>query len=201
MDIKSDTICKWNNEKDVYSNMIKNLSNEWLDFFKKDDINEMLNETICKICEEQEKFENYLSIFPTPDNVFNSIINLPPQKIKAIILGQDPYHQPNQAMGLSFSVPKNVKIPPSLVNIYKELSNDLNEWEIPTHGDLTNWKEENVLLLNSSLTVLESKPMRHMKYWKPITDKMIEYISDFNNYKVFMLWGNSSKAKKSLIKD
>ena len=184
----------------IIHKLIENVHNSWENFFKDKQVLKNLNDVIQIIKDEVKSFNNHLEIFPPPNLVFYALNNFNVNLTKAIILGQDPYHQPNQAMGLSFSVPKNVKVPPSLVNIYKELSSDLSNFKIPKQGDLTNWKEENVLLLNSSLTVLQSKPMRHMKYWKPITDQMIEYISNFNNPKVFMLWGNSSKAKKCLIK-
>ena len=197
----NENISNWIFTENFFDFFLKSINDDWKDFFKREDIYKLLKDIVIKLCEEQELFEGHLNIFPTPDLVFNSIKDLSPKDIKVIILGQDPYHQPNQAMGLSFSVPESIKIPPSLINIYKELSNDIDNFIIPKNGDLTKWKNEKILMLNSSLTVLESKPMKHMKYWKPITDKMIEYISEMNQVKIFMLWGNSSKAKKNYIKE
>ena len=117
--------------------------------------------------------------------------------LKVILLGQDPYHQKGQAMGLSFSVPENIKIPPSLVNIYKELKTDCNLQLL--HGDLTKWAKQGVLLLNTSLTVRESCPNSHQKYWRPFTDNLIKYISDNKEGLVFLLWGGHAKNKKKLI--
>ena len=102
--------------------------------------------------------------------------------------------------GLSFSVPKHIKIPPSLKNIYKELHKDEDiEFLIPTHGDLENWAKQGVLLLNCALTVRQKSPLSHMKYWKNFTDCIIQYISENCTDVVFLLWGTFSKSKKKLI--
>lgn len=186
---------------EIINKLLEDVNPSWLDFFNNYKMRELFNSVINEIRCEIELFDEHLEIFPSPNLVFNAIKDLSPKDVKVIILGQDPYHQPNQAMGLSFSVPENIKIPPSLINIYKELGTDIDGWEAPKNGDLTKWKEQKVLLLNSSLTVLQSKPMRHMKYWKPITDKIIEFISEMPQTKVFMLWGNSSKIKKDYIKN
>ena len=187
--------------EEIINKLLENVNPSWLVFFNNNQMKEIFNSVINEIRCEVELFDEHLEIFPSPNLVFNAIKDLSPKDIKVIILGQDPYHQPNQAMGLSFSVPENIKIHPSLVNIYKELSTDIDGWDSPKHGNLTKWTDEKVLLLNSSLTVLQSKPMRHMKHWKPITDKIIEFISEMPQTKVFMLWGNSSKVKKNYIKN
>ena len=114
-------------------------------------------------------------------------------------MGQDPYHQEGQAMGLCFSVPVDIKIPPSLVNIFKELYQDLGIQKID--GDLTSWAKQGVLLLNSSLSVRESCANSHSKLWKDFTDNAIKYISDEREGIIFILWGTNAKSKKKFIDD
>lgn len=116
--------------------------------------------------------------------------------IKVVIIGQDCYHGEGQAMGLSFSVPKGIKIPPSLRNIYKEL---YEGEKIPEHGDLTQWAEQGVLLLNAALTVKPKAPGSHLKLWKPVTDNIIKKLSSEKTDLVFILWGNFAKKKIKLI--
>ena len=151
----------------------------------------------CFLEKENEIYGDSLEIFPKEDKIFNSMNICDFSNLKVVLLGQDPYHQKGQAMGLSFSVPENIKIPPSLVNIYKELKTDCNIEH--TNGDLTNWAKQGVLLLNTSLTVRESCPNSHQKYWRPFTDNLIKYISDNKEGIVFLLWGGNAKDKKKLI--
>lgn len=133
------------------------------------------------------------TIYPTPDNIFNAINHVPFEKVKVVIIGQDPYHEPNQAMGLCFSVPKQTEVPPSLVNIFKEIKSDLG-FEIPKHGDLTFWAEQGVLLLNSVLTVEKGKANSHKgKGWEQITAKIIEKLNERQTPLVFMLWGRNAQ--------
>lgn len=137
--------------------------------------------------------------YPPGPQIFRSFELTPVSKLKVVILGQDPYHNPGEAMGLSFSVPRGIRIPPSLLNIYKELRNDLN-LEIPTHGDLTYWAEQGVLLLNAILTVSKNKPASHRNLgWQNFTDAVISSISENLEGIVFLLWGNFAKNKASLI--
>ena len=120
-------------------------------------------------------------------------------KVKVVILGQDPYHNTGQAHGLSFSVPKNVKTPPSLQNIYKEIKADLGH-EIPNNGNLTAWAKQGVLLLNAVLTVNAHEPASHKKAgWETFTDNAIKYLSEQKTHVVFMLWGNFAQQKEFLI--
>jgi uracil-DNA glycosylase len=138
-------------------------------------------------------------IFPPGQQIFQAFSLTPVDQLKVVILGQDPYHNPGEAMGLCFSVPEGVKVPPSLNNIYKELRNDLN-CEIPNHGNLTAWARQGVLLLNAFLTVEQNKPLSHSKIgWQLFTDAVISHISDKLEGKVFLLWGNFAKAKSALI--
>lgn len=140
-------------------------------------------------------------VFPKKDNFFKALELTPLDKVKVVILGQDPYHEPNQAMGLAFSVPRGEKIPPSLRNIYKELESDLNILA-PTHGDLTKWAEQGVLLLNTVLTVEEHKALSHHKIgWQIFTDRLIYEVCRLNQPIVFILLGNEAKTKKEMIKN
>lgn len=139
------------------------------------------------------------TIYPSGNLIFNAFNTTPFDKVKVIILGQDPYHNPGQAMGLSFSVPAEEKIPPSLKNIYKEIKNDLN-LEIPSHGNLTYWAEQGVLLLNAILTVEHKIAGSHKKIgWEKFTDRVIQILSDRKENLVFILWGNFARSKKQLI--
>ena len=138
-------------------------------------------------------------VYPPSHLIFNAFDLTPFDEVKVVILGQDPYHGVNQAMGLSFSVPKGVKIPPSLINIFKELQMEFG-YEIPKNGDLTNWAKQGVLLLNSSLSVAANKPNSHSKFgWQIFTDSVIKILSQKRQNLVFMLWGNYAKAKANLI--
>lgn len=140
------------------------------------------------------------TIYPKQTEVFNALKLTPFEKVKVVILGQDPYHGPNQAHGLSFSVNKGIKPPPSLINIFKELKSENIGFEIPTHGDLTNWAEQGVLLLNATLTVRAGIPGSHQKKgWEKLTDAIIKLISDKKENCVFLLWGNYAKTKIPLI--
>ncbi len=138
-------------------------------------------------------------IFPAGPLIFNAFEQTPIAQVKVVILGQDPYHNPGEAMGLSFSVPRGKRTPPSLVNIYKEIHADLG-LPIGKHGDLTNWAAQGVFLLNAMLTVEQKKPGSHQKKgWETFTDSVIKTISDTKEKVVFMLWGNFAKGKKTLI--
>ena len=155
---------------------------------------------------------NNIAIYPPIDLVFNVFKLCPLQNINVVVLGQDPYinkvviKENNQfvtkiqAMGLSFSVPIGVYPPPSLKNIYKELSADPNiNFTVPDHGDLTNWVKEGVFLLNCALTVREKNSNTHAKYWQEFTENVIKYISNNCDNVVFMLWGRFAKSKEKLI--
>lgn len=138
-------------------------------------------------------------IFPERKQVLLSMEVTPYEKIKVVILGQDPYHGVGEAHGLAFSVGKNVKVPPSLQNIYKELNRDLG-LKIPNNGFLLKWARQGVLLLNSTLTVQKDKPGSHQnKGWETFTDNVIKAINEKEEPVVFMLWGNFAKSKASLI--
>lgn len=147
----------------------------------------------------QAEREKGLKIYPPGPLIFNALNTTPFDKVKVVLLGQDPYHGAGQAHGLSFSVQKGISIPPSLKNIYKELHTDLGI-TIPPHGDLTSWAEQGVLLLNATLTVQASCAGSHQKKgWESFTDKIISIVSEEKEGVVFLLWGNYAKAKQPLI--
>ncbi len=146
-----------------------------------------------KLNQDYVAFDGHLGIFPQIKNIFNAFTFFELDEMKACILGQDPYHGKGQAHGLSFSVQDDIKIPPSLRNIFQELKQEYDDFDIPRNGNLTKWAQQGVLLLNSSLTVLESKPNSHQEVWTPLTNMIIKKISEKHNGCVFMLWGNDAK--------
>lgn len=138
-------------------------------------------------------------IYPPGPLIFNAFDTTPIDKVKVVILGQDPYHGPNQAHGLCFSVQNGVPPPPSLINMYKELHEDVG-LHIPNHGNLTAWAKQGVFLLNASLTVRAGEPMSHAKIgWADFTNTVIQKISDVKQHVVFMLWGKFAQDKRTLI--
>jgi len=139
------------------------------------------------------------TVYPPGKLIFNAFDQTPFDNVKVVIIGQDPYHGPGQAMGLSFSVPKGIAIPPSLQNIYKELHTDIG-MPIPNHGDLTSWAKQGVLLLNASLTVREGEANSHAKIgWMFFTDAIIKKINDYQQKVVFLLWGKFAQEKALFI--
>ena len=138
-------------------------------------------------------------IFPPGGSIFSAFNHTPFDKVKVVILGQDPYHGPGQAHGLCFSVPPGVPAPPSLVNIFKELKTELGI-PVPTHGNLEKWADQGVLLLNATLTVRANMAGSHQKKgWEQFTDQVIRELSAHRTGLVFLLWGNYAKAKEALI--
>ena len=136
------------------------------------------------------------NVYPPSSDVFNALSTTPLSDVKVVILGQDPYHGPGQAHGLCFSVLPDVKIPPSLVNIYKELVNDIDGFAIPKHGTLTKWAEQGVLLLNTVLTVEQGKAHSHAKWgWETFTDTVINAVNQHCSNVVFLLWGAHAQKK------
>ncbi len=147
----------------------------------------------------QEKQQQRL-IFPKGSDIFNALNHTPFDKVKVVLLGQDPYHGVGQAHGLSFSVPKGIAIPPSLKNMYKELSTDIPGFQIPLHGNLTEWADQGVLLLNATLTVRAHEAGSHQhKGWEIFTDTIIRQLSDRKEKIVFLLWGRYAQQKETLI--
>lgn len=163
-----------------------------------------------KIILKQEKKEYYknitdileskLKIYPIRHNIFETFKYFKLKDTKVVLVGQDPYIRENQAMGMSFSVPKGQRIPPSLRNIYIELEESISDFKKPDHGDLSRWvREENIVLLNGALSVLPGKSNSHASIWKDFTDYIIKKISKKCDYVVFILLGNYAKSKLKLI--
>nr|WP_314377295.1 uracil-DNA glycosylase [uncultured Campylobacter sp.] len=160
---------------------------------------EFLSEYFAKIKENLLAAKAREIVYPPGNLIFNAFNLTPFERVRVVILGQDPYHGAHQAMGLSFSVPRGVRIPPSLVNIYKEIKSDLGISE-PASGDLSYWAKQGVLLLNASLSVGANRANSHSGFgWQIFTDAVIKILSARRQSLVFMLWGNFAKAKSALI--
>jgi uracil-DNA glycosylase len=145
-----------------------------------------------------EQYES-VAVYPTREQLFQALEYTPYEEVRVVILGQDPYHGPGQANGLSFSVPIGVRIPPSLRNIYKELQTDIG-CEIPDHGSLTAWAKQGVLLLNSVLSVQDGKPNSHKGLgWERFTDSVIAALNERETPVVFILWGSYAQQKAAFI--
>ena len=171
------------------------LGNDWdkilEDEFKKD--------YYLKIRDFLKKEYSSYTIFPSMYDIFNALKYTSYEGTRVVILGQDPYHEPGQAHGLSFSVKKGIKIPPSLVNIYKELKTDVG-MEIPSHGELTSWANQGVLLLNATLTVRLGQANSHQSIgWGIFTDEVIKKLNERSEPIVFILWGGNARSKKKYI--
>jgi uracil-DNA glycosylase len=148
---------------------------------------------------EQRRQEGIV-VYPSAPDMFNAFKLTSFEQTKVVILGQDPYHGPNQAHGLCFSVLGNVKQPPSLVNIFKELESDIEGFQIPSHGNLAAWAEQGVLLLNTVLTVEQGQAHSHANIgWETFTDRVIEQINQHKEGVIFMLWGSHAQKKGARI--
>ncbi|WP_371186732.1 uracil-DNA glycosylase [Thalassotalea maritima] len=144
----------------------------------------------------QQQRQTGAVIYPAEADVFNAFSLTPFEQVKVVILGQDPYHGPGQAHGLAFSVLPDVKVPPSLKNIYKELVDDIDGFVVPEHGNLTAWAEQGVLLLNTVLTVCQGQAHSHAKLgWETFTDAIIEALNQYRDNIVFILWGKHAQQK------
>lgn len=170
------------------------IGNNWDDILK-EEYNKPYFEKLMNFIEDE--YSKY-TIYPDKNNIYNALKLTPPDKVKVVILGQDPYINKDQANGLSFSVQSGIAIPPSLRNIFREQRKDLGIIQ-PNSGDLTKWAEQGVLLLNTTLTVRAGLSNSHQgKGWGIFTDSIIKYLGQKENI-VFMLWGNNAKAKRKLI--
>ncbi len=149
-----------------------------------------------KFLQEEKKSQK---IYPPGDLIFNALNLTPFDQVKVVVIGQDPYHNPGQAHGLSFSVPRGVKAPPSLMNIYKELKNDL-DIPVASHGFLESWAKQGVLMLNAVLTVRENQPGSHAgKGWEEFTTAVIQNLNEHREKLVYLLWGNYAQKKAEMI--
>ncbi len=171
------------------------INNDWIEPLKPEFSKEYYKNLFLTIKNEYSKYP----VYPKSEDVFNAFHLTPFNKVKVVIIGQDPYHEPGQAHGLSFSVKPGIDIPPSLVNIYKELKDDVGI-EIPNNGYLVKWAEEGVLLLNTILTVRAHQAMSHSKIgWEEFTNAAIEALNKQDRPIVFMLWGKPAQAKEVML--
>lgn len=169
----------------------------WQDFFKEESCKSYYSEILKYL---KERALQGAEIYPPQKEIFSAYEDIDPQNIKVVIIGQDPYHGESQAHGLAFSVNKGIKIPPSLRNMYKELEESVDGFEIPDHGYLKDWSNQGVFLLNNVLTVEKSSPDCHKKIgWEKFTNETIKYINKHCENVVFVLWGGNAKKKEKMI--
>ncbi len=172
-----------------------NLGNDWDELLKDEFSKEYYQKLRCFL---KYEYQNNV-IHPDMNDIFNALKWTSYKGCKVVILGQDPYHEPNQAHGLAFSVKKGVKIPPSLLNMYKELNRELGLY-IPNNGYLEKWARQGVLLLNASLTVRDGLANSHRnKGWEIFTSRIVDLLNSRDEPVIFLLWGNNAKEKKELI--
>ena len=172
-----------------------NIEQSWLNLLKEEFDKEYFLDLKKYI---REEYQSKL-IYPKANHIFNAFRLTPVEKVKVVLIGQDPYHGEGQAHGLCFSVPDKIKPPPSLVNIFKELKSDIDK-DIPASGNLENWSNQGVLLLNSTLTVVANKANSHKNSnWSIFTDRAIELLSNYKKNIVFLLWGKFAHKKEDLI--
>lgn len=172
-----------------------NLQNSWDDVLRGEFEKEYYKNLRARLAAEYRTY----TVYPNMYDIFNALKYTPYEKVKAVIIGQDPYHGPNQAHGLSFSVKKGVEPPPSLKNIFKELHDDVG-FNIPSHGELSEWAKNGVLLLNAVLTVRAGCAGSHRGLgWEIFTDRVISALNEREEPVVFLLWGRNAKEKEALI--
>lgn len=177
--------------------LVSNVEQSWFKALK----DEFGKDYVIILGERVKKDRENGTVYPPVEEVFAWTNLCPLMAVKVVILGQDPYHGKGEAHGLAFSVSKSCKIPPSLQNIFKELEKEYpTEFKTPSHGNLTGWANQGVLLLNAVLTVKEGKPNSHKGYgWEKLTDATLKLLNDQRSGLVFMLWGNDAQKKKELI--
>jgi len=169
----------------------------WSDILAEEKTKDYFKDTLSYVTERRSQD---VTVYPPQDLVFNAFKITPFDQVKVVILGQDPYHGPNQAHGLCFSVLPGIQPPPSLVNIYKELADSITGFQIPEHGFLQPWAEQGVLLLNTVLTVERGQAHSHKHLgWETFTDNVIQGLSDHGDGIIFLLWGSHAQKKGSSI--
>lgn len=174
---------------------MKFFNNGWDECLEDEFEKDYFKELLLKVDEEYSKYR----VYPPRNKIFSAFTKCDIKDIKVVILGQDPYHEEGQAHGMCFSVMPDVKIPPSLVNIYKEIQSELGI-EPPSHGCLISWAKQGILLLNTTLTVREHQANSHSNFgWQRFTDRVIMEVNKQDNPVVFLLWGRNAISKKSLI--
>lgn len=171
------------------------ITNDWLEPLKPEFSKAYYKNLFESVKDEYSKYP----VYPPSDDIFNAFHLTPLSKVKVVVIGQDPYHEPGQAHGLSFSVKPGVDVPPSLANIYKEMSDDLGTY-IPNNGYLVKWANEGVLLLNTILTVRAHQAMSHSRLgWTEFTDAAIRVLNEINRPIVFLLWGKPAQMKAEML--
>lgn len=181
----------------MLSTQINNLKTNWKPLLQ--EINAPLIPKLDTfLAEEKRVFSKHLACYPPEEMMLNAFNHFDVEGTRVVILGQDPYIREGQAMGLSFSVPDETKLPPSLKNIYSEMESDLGGM-LRTGGNLTDWVDQGVMLLNTALTVREGESNSHASEWQPFTDNVIKVISDRCDHVVFLLWGKPAQRKEKLI--
>ena len=171
------------------------MANSWLTWLKKEFKEPYFQKMKSFLNQEYQQH----SCFPPRNLVFRAFELTPPEKIKVVILGQDPYHQPDQANGLAFSVSPGIRLPMSLFNIFTELKNNYG-YPISENGDLTKWAKQGVFLLNTILTVRQSQPLSHQKQgWETFTDRVLTHLNQLNQPIVYVLWGKQAQSKQTLL--
>ncbi len=177
--------------------MAVNLEKSWLSVLKEEFEKDYMINLKSFLVKEKE---NGYTVYPKGADIFNALNQTPFDQVKVVILGQDPYHNVGQAHGLSFSVQKGMVVPPSLKNIYKELAEDIPGYQTPSHGNLTQWADQGVLLLNATLTVRAHEAGSHQgKGWEIFTDKVITELSEKQEGIIFLFWGKYAQNKASII--
>lgn len=167
----------------------------WKEFIYSTDFSEP---NLAKIQAQLGRAAQSCNVYPPKEQIFSAFEKTPLDQVRVVILGQDPYHEAGQANGLAFSVNPGTKMPPSLRNIFKELKDDLGG-DLRTNTDLSDWAEQGVLLLNTSLTVIEGQANSMARLWEPFTDSVIRLLNEQEHPIVFVLWGNNARKKKSNI--
>ncbi len=186
----------WGNMKYNIFGQVEKINNDWHDVFSKESSQEYFQELHSFINQRSKE----ATIYPPAEDIFTAFHLTSLKETKVVIIGQDPYHGEGQAHGLSFSVPEGMKIPPSLRNMYKELTENFTDFEIPSSGNLESWAKQGVLLLNAVLTVEQSKAGSHQKKgWEKFTDQVVKYINDHQSNVVFILWGSYAQKKGKTI--
>ena len=180
---------------------VNQLNTDWKDFLLK--YSSDLDKISKEIQNEKDIYEPNLCIFPPTDLIFNAFNKFNKDLLKVVFIGQDCYHGKGQANGLCFSVPETIAIPPSLKNIYKEIEDDIPDYNKDNHlnGDLTYLAEQGILLLNTSLTVRQAKAGSHAKIWQKFTQLLLENLTEETKNIIFLLWGNHAKKYKQFIKN
>lgn len=185
----------WYNNKKIYFMNVR-IEKSWGKHLQEEFSKEYFKELTSFV---KREYQSNRAIYPHPKNIFRAFDLCPFDAVKVVILGQDPYHGPKQAHGLAFSVEQGIQNPPSLLNIFKEISSDLNQ-PINTSGDLSSWAKQGVLLLNATLTVAAGQAGSHQHHgWEEFTDQVIKVLSDRKKNLVFLLWGAYAQSKGELI--